>query len=36
MPPSVERKSYQLSVDIYNGKDIKPADGNSVDAYIGV
>lgn len=36
LPPHIERKSYQLAVDIYEGRDIKPVDGSSVDAYIGV
>lgn len=36
MPTNVERKSYQLTVDIYEGKEIKPVDGETVDPYIGV
>ena len=36
LPPHIERKSYQLTVDIYEGKNIKPVDGTTVDAYVGV
>jgi len=36
MPPHIERKSYQLTVEVYQGKDIRPADGETVDPYIGV
>lgn len=36
LPPHIERKSYQLAVDIYEGRDIKPVDGSTVDPYIGV
>jgi len=36
MPPHIERKSYQLTVDIFQGKNIRPADGETVDPYVGV
>lgn len=36
LPPHIERKSYQLTVDIFEGRDIKPVDGSTVDSYIGV
>jgi hypothetical protein len=32
----VDRKRYQLTAEIYRGINIKPADGNSVDSYVGV
>lgn len=36
MPPHLERKSYQLSMEIYQAKNLRPADGETVDPYIGV
>ena len=36
MPPHIERKSYQLTVDIFEARKLKPVDGDTCDAYIGV
>jgi hypothetical protein len=36
LPPHIERKSYQLTVDIYRAVDVKPVDGTTVDPYVGV
>ena len=36
MPPHIERKSYQLTVDIYEARKLKPVDGKTCDAYVGV
>ena len=36
MSANIERKTYQLSVEIYYGRNIKPCDGGAVDSYVGV
>lgn len=36
MAANVSRKSHQLTVDIYEGNDLKPVAGDTSDAYIGV
>lgn len=36
VPPQIERKTYQIIVDVLEGKNIKPADGTTVDSYVGV
>lgn len=36
VPPEIERKTYQVIIDVIRGKNIKPADGKTVDSYLGV
>lgn len=36
MPPHIERKTYQLTIELIQGRNLKPVDGKTVDSYIGV
>ena len=36
MAANVSRKSHQLTVNIYEGNDLKPVAGDTTDAYIGL
>lgn len=36
IPPTIEKKNYQLAVEIFQGEYIIPADGKTCDPYIGV